>query len=77
MNFEYSEKVSGLIESVREFMDEHIYPNEALFEQQVADAPWETAEIVTELKKKCGVTPARVGSVIGFAPRRRQRPGHE
>ena len=52
MNFEYSKKVKGLIEQVRDFMDEHIYPNEALFEQQVAENPWETAEIVTRLKNK-------------------------
>jgi acyl-CoA dehydrogenase len=52
MNFEYSDKVKDLIQQVREFMDRHIYPNEARFEQQVAAKPWETAEIVTELKEK-------------------------
>ncbi len=52
MNFEYSDKVKDLVQQVRDFMDEHIYPNEALFEKQVALKPWETAEIVTELKKK-------------------------
>jgi len=52
MNFEYSDKVKGLVQQVRDFMDEYIYPNEALFEKQIALKPWETAEIVTELKKK-------------------------
>jgi len=52
MNFEYSKKVSDLIGRIRDFMDEHIYPNEALFEEQVAENPFETADIVTQLKKK-------------------------
>jgi len=52
MNFEYSDKVKDLIQQVRDFMDQHIYPNETLFDQQVAARPWETAEIVTELKEK-------------------------
>ncbi len=52
MNFEYSDEVKGLVRQVRNFMEENIYPNETLFEQQVAAKPWETAEIVTELKQK-------------------------
>jgi len=52
MNFEYSDKVSNLVQQLRDFMNNHIYPNEALFEQQIASRPWETAEIVTELKHK-------------------------
>lgn len=52
MNFEYSNKVKDLQQQVRHFMQEHIYPNEATFEEQVKAAPWETPLIVTELKKK-------------------------
>jgi acyl-CoA dehydrogenase len=52
MDFEYDSKVRDLVQEVRAFMDKHIFPNEALFEQQVADHPWETPEIVTQLKKK-------------------------
>jgi len=52
MNFEYGKKVKDLVHRVRNFMDEHIYPNETLFEQQVAENPWQTADIVIELKKK-------------------------
>ena len=52
MNFEYGKKVTDLVQKVRDFMDENIYPNEALFEQQVAENPWQTADIVTQLKKK-------------------------
>ena len=43
MNFEYSDKVKNLVQRVREFMDLHVYPNEALFEQQVAAKPWESS----------------------------------
>ncbi len=52
MNFEYSDKVKDLVNRVRGFMDEYIVPNEQLVEQQVAARPWETTEIVTQLKEK-------------------------
>jgi len=52
MNFEYSEKVRGLVKQVRDFMAEHDYPNEAAYEEQAADESWETPAIVEELKKK-------------------------
>jgi len=50
MNFEYSEKVQGLIKQVSQFMDEHIYPNEALMHEQVAQDPWSTPPLMQELK---------------------------
>lgn len=45
MNFEYSDKVQGLISKLQAFMDEHIYPNEAARAAFVADQanlwkPW-------------------------------------
>jgi len=52
MNFEYSDKVKDLVQQVRDFMDTHIIPVEDLFLEQVQAKPWETAEIVTRLKKK-------------------------
>jgi len=52
MNFEYSEKVTDLVQRVRGFMDMHILPNEALFEEQLEAKPWETTAIVSELKQK-------------------------
>jgi acyl-CoA dehydrogenase len=52
MNFEYSHKVKGLILRVQDFMQEHIYPNEAKFEAQVEARPWDTPHIVTKMKKK-------------------------
>ena len=51
MDFEFSPKVQELRERLLSFMDTHIYPNEALFAQQVnAGDRWEPAEILDELK---------------------------
>ncbi len=50
MNFEYSEKVSKLRQQVRDFIDSRILPNEPAYEQQLVDNPWETPEIVQQLK---------------------------
>jgi len=52
MNFEYSDKVKGLVEQVRDFMQKHILPNEALFEEQLLANPWQTLPLVSELKEK-------------------------
>lgn len=53
MNFEYSPKVQELREGLLAFMDEYVYPNEALYLQQHnAGDRWEPAEIIDELKEK-------------------------
>ena len=53
MDFEFSPKVQELRERLLSFMDTHIYPNEALFAQQVnAGDRWEPAEILEELKER-------------------------
>jgi acyl-CoA dehydrogenase len=52
MNFEHSEKVSGLIQQVRGFVEEHILPNESTHTAQVAADRWNTPPIVEELKVK-------------------------
>jgi acyl-CoA dehydrogenase len=52
MDFEHSEKTKRLIRQVRDFMAEHVLPNEALFHEQIADNPWETPAITEELKGK-------------------------
>ncbi len=52
MDFEYSDNVKELIEQVRAFMNEHVIPNEALFEEQVAAERWKTPPILQELKAK-------------------------
>ncbi len=50
MNFEYSEKVQDLLERVKTFMDEYIYPNEEKMHEQLAEDPWSTPPLMQELK---------------------------
>ena len=52
MNFEYSEKVEGLLSQLRTFMDEFIYPNEDLMNKQIAEHQWSTPPLMEELKLK-------------------------
>jgi acyl-CoA dehydrogenase len=52
MDFTHSDKVTTLIEQVRAFMDEHIFPNEHLFHEQIEGNRWETPPIMEELKAK-------------------------
>jgi len=52
MNFEYSDKVKDLLQQVRDFMEQYIFSNETIFEEQLEANPWETTAIVTELKQK-------------------------
>jgi acyl-CoA dehydrogenase len=51
MDFEYSPKVQELRGRLLAFMDEHIYPNEALFAQQVEEGDrWEPPALLDGLK---------------------------
>ncbi|MBA2441492.1 MAG: acyl-CoA dehydrogenase family protein [Rubrobacter sp.] len=57
MDFEYSEKVQKLRERLEAFMDEHIYPNEKTFHEQLEDATsrgerWQVPPIMEELKDR-------------------------
>jgi len=52
MNFDYSEKVKQLQKRIQDFMDEHIYPNERTFYQEIERDRWKPPAIVEELKKK-------------------------
>ncbi|GLQ05652.1 acyl-CoA dehydrogenase family protein [Sneathiella chinensis] len=53
MNFEYSDKVKDLQARVQAFMDEHVYPAEELFAEQVSQGDrWQPTEIVESLKAK-------------------------
>jgi acyl-CoA dehydrogenase len=57
MQFEYSDKVKAMQARLLAFMDEHIYPNEARFFQEIADNrakgnAWIPTKIVEELKPK-------------------------
>ena len=55
MNFSFSKKVVKLQEKLNEFMEEYIYPNEALYEKQLSeqDNRWDSVPpIIEELKEK-------------------------
>ncbi len=54
MKFEYSEKCQNALHQLRQFMDEHIYPNEAAYAAQHAAMPdrWQTPPMMEELKAK-------------------------
>src|SRR5713101_4635868 len=51
MNFEYSAKVQALQKKVAAFMDEHIYPNETTYHEQIREGDrWQPTAIVEQLK---------------------------
>nr|WP_295662521.1 acyl-CoA dehydrogenase family protein [Polymorphobacter sp.] len=51
MMFDYSDKSKALIDKLRSFMDEHIYPNEARYEQEGAEGErWKVIPVIEELK---------------------------
>jgi acyl-CoA dehydrogenase len=51
MEFEFDAKTLELREQMLTFMDEHIYPNESLFEEQAAAGkPWTRPQIMDDLK---------------------------
>jgi acyl-CoA dehydrogenase len=52
MDFEHSEKTNNYLSRVRAFMNQHVYPNEELFKQQIAADPWNTAPLTEDLKVK-------------------------
>ena len=53
MDFAYSPKVQQLRERVTAFMESHVYPAEAVFEQQVNQGDrWQPTAIMEELKAK-------------------------
>lgn len=52
--FELSDSAKALLEKLHQFMDQHVYPNESVFQEQHAkqDDPWVTPPIMEELKAK-------------------------
>lgn len=63
MDFEHTDKVKELVARLEAFMEEHIYPSEAIYDQQMKDFraqgnPWQVVPIVEEKKaiaKKMGL----------------------
>ena len=54
MNFDYSEKVQRLRAQLEAFMDEHVYPNERIYREQLeaAEDRWSIPPIMDGLKKE-------------------------
>jgi acyl-CoA dehydrogenase len=54
MDFTYSKKTQALIDRLQDFMEAHIYPNEAAVYEQHAALPdrWEVPPLIEELKAK-------------------------
>ncbi len=52
MEFEFSKKTKELQVRLQAFMDEHIYPNEQRFLDEIESARWKPARIIEELKPK-------------------------
>ncbi|HXN23057.1 MAG TPA: acyl-CoA dehydrogenase family protein [Candidatus Dormibacteraeota bacterium] len=52
MEFEFSDKVNDLQQRLRDFMDEHIYPNEQRFHEEIQRERWAPTRIIEELKPK-------------------------
>jgi len=50
--FEFSDKAKDLERRLRAFMDEHVYPNEQRFEEEIERNRWQPTRIVEELKAK-------------------------
>jgi acyl-CoA dehydrogenase len=52
VNFEFSDRVKDLERRVQAFMDEHIYPNEQRYHDEIARDRWKPVRIIEELKPK-------------------------
>ncbi|MGE5617219.1 MAG: acyl-CoA dehydrogenase family protein [Bacillota bacterium] len=53
MDFEYSAKVKALEARLGAFMEERVYPNEARYEEEVAEGDrWQPTKLIEELKEK-------------------------
>ena len=52
MNLSFSSKVKDLQRRLQVFMDEHIYPNEQRYHDEVACNRWSPTAVIEELKQK-------------------------
>jgi acyl-CoA dehydrogenase len=52
MNFEFNEKTKDLQGRLQAFMDEHVYPNEQRFHDEIRRDRWKPTRIMEELKSK-------------------------
>jgi acyl-CoA dehydrogenase len=52
MNFDYTDKVKSLQLRLRAFMDEHVYPSEKRYYQEIERDRWAPSKVIEELKPK-------------------------
>ena len=53
MNFDYSQKTRELQENLQQFMNEHIYPNETAFHDEINSGDrWQPSRLIEDLKAK-------------------------
>ena len=52
MDFEFSGKVKDLQKRLQDFMEEHVYPNEQRFHDEIERNRWTPTRVVEELKPK-------------------------
>ncbi|MFP7571741.1 acyl-CoA dehydrogenase family protein [Marivita sp. S2033] len=52
MDFEHSPRAKELVKKLSAFMDEHVYPNEALYHEQIEEDRWGHPPILQELTAK-------------------------
>jgi acyl-CoA dehydrogenase len=52
MEFSFSDKVKDLQRRLQTFMDEHIYPNEQRYHDEIESNRWSPARVIEELKPK-------------------------
>src|SRR5712672_4689885 len=52
MHFELSQKTKGLQQQLTAFMEEHVYPNEQRYHDEIQHERWSPTQIIEELKPK-------------------------
>ena len=52
MGFDFSTRTKDLQERLQSFMEEHVYPNEGRFEEEVRRSRWSPAKVIEGLKPK-------------------------
>ena len=52
MDFEFSARTKDLQQRLQAFMDEHVYPNERCFEEEIQRNRWQPSRVIEELKPK-------------------------
>ena len=66
MSFEFSPKSKDFQQRLLTFMDEHIYPNEARFHEEIEKNRWKPTRIIEELKPKARA--AGLWNMADYAP---------